>query len=397
MRLPWYPGPCAALSLCLLLFWGCTDPPRYELVLQNVHLFDGHEDRGTVSIGINADTIAVISETVLTGDSIVDAAGKFVMPGLVNAHVHVSRPEQLREGYQLGILYLLNMHTGMEEREADWKRNSRDAAGSSVLYGSGHAATVPGGHPTPFSPDMETINDSVSVGTWIDHRITAGADYIKIIHTERGWMGDPPGPSLSYPQIGEIIEAAHARGYKAVVHATSVEEMMEIAPYRPDGFVHMPDFRDNYPVPENYYATLRESGAFVVTTGGIALKPLDGAPPFVAEWVTENLLDADQRAEIIRGYYDNGIPIVAGTDAQEGQMNFGDDYFLELELYRMAGLPNETILRAATGNAAEAFGLPVGELKEGGPATFLVLSGNPLEEIDHLRSVERIWKNGRID
>ncbi|WP_157976099.1 amidohydrolase family protein [Lewinella sp. IMCC34191] len=363
-------------------------------MLQNAHLFDGYADRGTVSIGINADTIAVISEAELAGDSIVDAAGKFVLPGLVNAHVHVSRPEQLREGYARGILYLLNMHTGMEAREAEWKRNSRDAAGSSVLYGAGHAATVPGGHPTPFSPDMETISDSVPQTTWIDHRITAGADYIKIIHTERGWMGDPPGPSLSYPQIGEIIDAAYARGYKAVVHATSIEEMMEIAPYRPDGFVHMPDFRDNYPVPETYYATLRESGAFVVTTGGIALKPLEGAPPFVAEWVTENLLDADQRAEIIRGYYENGIPLVAGTDAQEGQMDFGDDYFLELELYRMAGLPNETILRAATGNAAEAFGLPVGEVMEGGPATFLVLAGNPLDDLGHLRAVEQIWKNG---
>ena len=384
------------LLLCLLFLLGsCADPPHYRLVLQNARLFDGHEDRGTVSIGINADTIAAISEEELAGDSLVDASGKYVIPGLVNAHVHVSRPEQLREGYDLGILYLLNMHTGLEKREAEWKRTSHDAPGSSVLFGAGQAATVPGGHPTQFSPDMETISDSLSIATWIDHRIEAGVDYIKIIHTDRGWMGDPPGPSLGYDQIGEIIDAAHARGYKAVVHATSVEEMREIAPYRPDGFVHMPDFRDNYPVPETYYATLRESGAFVVTTGGIALKPLDGAPPFVAEWVTENLLDAGQRAEIIRGYYDNGIPVVAGTDAQDGQMNFGEDYFLELQLYRMAGLPNEAILRAATGNAARAFDLPVGEVKVGGPATFLVLSADPLEDIGHLREVAEIWKNGR--
>jgi hypothetical protein len=45
---------------------------------------------------------------------------------------------------------------------------------------------------------------------------------------------------------------------------------------------------------------LAESGAFVVTTGGIALKPMDGVPPFVREWVGKNLLDAEQRATIIK-------------------------------------------------------------------------------------------------
>ena len=157
----------------------------------------------------------------------------------------------------------------------------------------------------------------------------------------------------------------------------------------------MLDYKDEFPVPDSYYEELGRSGAFVVTTGGIALKPMEGFPPFVVEWVTQNLLNAKERAEIIKKYHENNITIVAGTDAQEGQMDFGEDYFLELDLYKMAGLSNLEILRSATGNAAKAFDLPIGEVKEGESATFVVLEKNPLEDISALKNVYEVWKNGR--
>jgi hypothetical protein len=54
----------------------------------------------------------------------------------------------------------------------------------------------------------------------------------------------------------------------------------------------------------------------------ISLKPTDQAPPFIQDWVSKKLLNTDQRAEIIKKMHQEGIPIVAGADAQEGQMNF---------------------------------------------------------------------------
>lgn len=76
-------------------------------------------------------------------------------------------------------------------------------------------------------------------------------------------------------------------------------------------------------------------------------------------------------------------------------MDFGEDYFLELRLYEMAGLSNEEILRAATGNAAIAFDLPIGELKVGSNADMVILKGNPLADLDNLNRVEQVWKNGK--
>ena len=60
-----------------------------------------------------------------------------------------------------------------------------------------------------------------------------------------------------------------------------------------------------------------------------------------------------------------------------------------------AGLSNLEILRTATGNAARAFGLPIGEVSPGGAANFVLLSANPLENMENLRMVEQVWKNGK--
>ncbi|MCF1422252.1 amidohydrolase family protein [Mangrovimonas futianensis] len=385
------------ISILLLigLAFSCSQPVRYDMVIENIHFFDGHKDHGVVNIAINGDTIAAISSTKLESDSLVNGNGKFLIPGLVNAHVHASKLEDLKAGFPLGVMYLLNMHTGLEDRESKWKHMSSDSIGYSILYGSGHAATVPGGHPTQFSPDMETINDSLSIQEWVDHRIVNGVDYIKIIHVNHGFMGDPAPPSLSYGQIKDIIAYAHDNGFKVVVHATTAKEMIEIAKFKPDGFVHMIDFKDELPLDDHYYKIIKESGVFIVPTGGISLKSLDGLPPFMVEWVQDNLLNAEERAAIIKMYHENNILLVAGTDAQEGQMDFAEDYFLELELYQMAGLSNLEILKAATGNAAKAFELPIGELRTGSKATFLVLNKNPLENIMNITTINQIWKNGK--
>ena len=379
------------LSLSII---SCSKPIKYDLVIQNVGLFDGHQDKGTVNIAINHDSIAAITTEQVIGDSLINGSGKYVIPGLVNAHVHASTIEQLQAGYPLGILTLLNMHTGLEEREVEWKAISRDSVGFSTLYGSGHAATVPGGHPSQFSPGMETINDSLSIKDWVDNRIANDVDYIKIVREHHEWMGYPPPPTLSFEQIQELIEYAHSKGYKVVVHANTVEEMVKIAEFKPDGFVHMLDYKEDLPIPDSFYEQLVNNNTFVIPTGGIALKSMEGAPPFIQNWVSNNLLNAQERASIIKAMHEKGVLIVAGTDAQEGQMDFTEDYFLELELYKMAGLSNLEILKTATGNAAKAFDLPIGEIKEGRKATFVLLNANPLSNLSNLRDVDQVWKNG---
>ncbi len=366
----------------------------YDLVIRNVNLFDGENDRGVVNVAIEGEMIAAISKDPLEGEMVIDGTGKTLIPGMVNAHIHASELKHLKAGYPLGILANLNMHTGLEQREIEWKKIARDSAGYAFLYGAGHACTVPGGHPTQASPDMETIDGTVTIKEWVDHRIASGVDYIKIVRENHPWLDYPGQPTLNYDQIRQVIEEAHKRDLKAVVHATQAKDFVEIAKFKPDGFVHMWDFRANSDISEADYQTIANSGAFIVPTSGISLRE---PPPFMKPFIEKSMIPLEQRLEAIRKLHEMGILIVAGTDAQNGQMNFGDDFYLELEVYRRAGLSNLEVLRTATGNAAKAFDLPVGMLKVGGKANMVLLNGNPIEDLENLKNVERVWKNGKTE
>lgn len=384
------------IALASLVICSCSSPENYHIVIQNVGLFDGYDEKGIVDIGINEDTIAVISTKPLSGNSVIDASGKYLIPGLVNAHVHASKMEDLQAGYSLGILNLLNMHTGFEQRELEWKQLSKDSLGFSTLYGAGYAATVPGGHPTQFSPDMETINERLNPEQWVANRIDNEVDYIKIIHDEGGFLDSPPSPTLGYEEIEQIITLAHKADHKAVVHIYTAAAMEKIARFKPDGFVHMPMDKAEYPLPESFYQAIAASGAFVIPTAGIMQKPIEQMlPPHLAKWIRTNMMSTAELADVINKMHEHGIMIVAGTDAQEGQMNFAEDYYMELDLYKQAGLSNVEVLRTATGNAAKAFDLPIGEIKVGAKADMVLLDGSPIEDFENLREVVQVWKNGK--
>jgi imidazolonepropionase-like amidohydrolase len=388
----------AALVIPVLL--SCSEPIDYDLIVSNVGLFDGFEDRGVVHMAIDNGTIVAISSSPLVGDSVIDGTGKYVIPGLVNAHVHVTTEEELAEGFPYGILANLNMHTGEEAREQDWRALTRREAGYPLLFGAGHGATVPGGHPNQFSPGMETINDTMGIEEWVDRRIANGADYIKIIRESQPFMGNPALPTLSFDQIEEIIRVVHDRGLLAVVHTSTFEETARVATLGADGFVHMATFANDYPPSEAQLTAIRESGAFIVPTAVMVPHgnaSMEGAPPFIRQWAAENLLDEAANVDFVRRIHDAGITIVAGTDAPNTDLNFGDDLFGELDVYRQAGLSNLEVLRTATGNAAEAFDLTVGVLAEGRKASFVLLSANPLTDLENIRAVEGVWKDGVLN
>ena len=386
-----------SFALLILIFFSCSEKntPQYDLVITDVGFFNGDKDMGTMHLAINADTIAAISKEPLQADSLIDGKGKYIIPGLVNAHVHVSNLDELKEGYNYGILAYLNMHTSLEDREDQWKKMSKDSIGYPLLYGSGHAATVPGGHPNQFSPDMETINDSISIEQWVDNRIAKGVDYIKIVRDNHPWLNYPPIPTLSFEQIGQIINYAKSKGYKTVVHSITMGDILEIVKFKPDGFVHMMERTNELPISDDDYKTLAESGAFIVPNAVYTLKSKEELPPFMKEWLNEHVFSTEQAANSIKKLHEFGIPIIAGTDAQTGLVNFGSDYYLELEMYKRAGLSNLEILKTATGNAAKGFDLPIGELKIGSKANMVMLNDNPLKDIENLKKVEQVWKNGK--
>lgn len=185
------------LYLCIFLMISCSQPAKYELVIENVGFFNGEEDKGIVNVAINSDTIATISTNQLLADSTINGSGKYLIPGLVNSHTHIWRTEDLKAGYDMGILANIGTHASDEARDRLIKAKSKKA-GYPFYYTSGIAATVPGGHPTQVSSNpIETINDSISVKEFVDNRIANGADFIKIVREDHEFFIFPAQPTLN--------------------------------------------------------------------------------------------------------------------------------------------------------------------------------------------------------
>ena len=102
--------------------------------------------------------------------------------------------------------------------------------------------------------------------------------------------------------------------------------------------------------------------------------------------------------ELTGKLYRAGVPLLVGTDAPEPQVTPGFALHQELELLVEAGLPPAAALRAATVNNAAALGQEqrLGSIAPGKLADLLLLTANPLEDIRHTRRIEKVIRGGKV-
>lgn len=386
------------ISIIAIFICSCSEQKetKYDLVIQNVGLFDGESDRGIVNVGIKNDSIALITEESIDADSLIDGRNKYLLPGLINSHVHVTSPNELKESLNAGVLAVIDLHQSSEQRAAKL-RSYRDSLNYAYFASSGFAATLPGGHPTQYG-NIETINDSTSAKEWVQHRLDNGADLIKII---RDAGGGPPDfkeiPTLSLKQIEEIINASKYYNKLSIAHSVTLDETMSIVALDIDGLAHL--WFGNESLTEQQLASLSQSGIFVIPTAQTQTKIWEmvaNGPPQMKGYAEQNISSMELvKSELLR-LHQTGIKILAGNDPPNFGINYGDDFFAELQIYKDAGIPNLEVLKTATGNPANIFDLKdIGTIKERSVANMLLIDGNPLENLEYLRRIKHIWKNGK--
>jgi len=366
-----------------------------DLVIRHVRLFDGDADRGVLDVAAQGGRIVRIGTV---GDGCASATtihgtGKYLIPGLVNAHVHLWKKEDLRAALQAGVFAVFDLHSS-EGPDASFRR-LRDSSGYASYYSAGYAATVPGGHPTELFP-IETINDSVTPEQFVEHRLAKGADLIKIVsgNLTAGSLWSEH-PTLSFAQIEAITRAAKARNRKVVVHVAQIGETVRIARMGVDGFAHLWSFGES--ATDEQLRVLKNAGVFIIPTvllqrrGWQAIEREPDKPHAFKTFLSPMPTVLRE----IRRVHDAGIPIVAGTDAPNYGVNYTDDLIEELAIYARAGLSNADVVRSATGTPARIFQLDgIGRIVEGAPANMILLNADPLANVSALRDVTGIWKNG---
>ncbi len=359
-----------------ILLWS-----QEAFVIQNVTLFDGTAITPKTSVLIVEGKIAKVSTTIKGDYKRVDGAGKFLMPAMTNAHVHTWSPAQLQEAARAGVMNLLDMH-GLEPMQGLMKQQ-REVPGNARLYVAGYAATAPDGHGTQYGFPVPTLEQPADAKQWVADRISAGVDHIKIII-------EPWKNTITHETAKAIIEEAHIANKVTVVHISKEEDAYKVLSNGADGLVHI--WTDTVMPEEHLQDLIQNQNFFIIPT---ILTNVLVQTAYFGKTETEAQEVALRLQKEVKRLYEAGIPILAGTDPPNANINIGTDLYKELVYFSKAGIPAVEVLKSATSLPADKFNIEnVGYIKEGYTADLLLLNKSPLDNMQNLDSLSMIWKAG---
>ena len=386
-------------------------------VIKNVRVFDGEKILPSTTVLIAGDKVtAVGAERVPVGAEIVDGAGKTLLPGLIDAHVHIWNESGLRQAAVFGVTVLVDMFTSVDFASTVKRAQETGPRPMAHLISSMILATAAGGHGTEYGIKIPTIDKPKEAQAFVDARIAEGSDFIKIIYDDGKTYGMAI-PTVSRETLGAIIMAAHARNKLVVVHAASLANCREALEAGGDGLAHLhfdaafdPDFGK----------LAAGKKAFVIPTLSV-LASMNGSPdpagiagdealaPYLREQDLQSLRQKPGFGTSVGSYAaaertlkqltEFGVPILAGTDTPNPGTAYGAALHGELELLVKAGLTPLEALKSATSVPADLFGLKgMGRIAPGGWADLVLVEGDPSIDIRATRRIAAVWKDGtRID
>jgi len=350
----------------------------------NVRLFDGDRVHDDAVVTIEGDRVSAVETGGAAGRRAdVDGHRGLLIPGLVDAHVHVTSPEDIRQLAAHGVTTALDMGTHSVA-------GLRDAVGTVDLRTAGPPASAPGGIHTRFMgfpPDSAVIGPD-DAERFVAARAEEGSDYLKII------VEPPQAPAaLSADSVAALARAARAHGSTSVAHAAAHLAFVLAVAARVDIVRHIPLER---PLDEETAARMNDAGTVAIPTltmmRAVAMLPQD-APAYRPGRSPAHAVES------VRALHAAGVRILAGTDAKTAPdtiLNVAPGRTLhdELALLVDAGLTPLEALTSATSHTADVFGLADrGRATASGRAD-LVLSGDPLTTIADSRTVVRVWIGG---
>jgi imidazolonepropionase-like amidohydrolase len=389
-------------------------------LIRDVRVFDGEHVFEHRSVLLEDGKISRIggSELKVANAEVVDGRGRTLLPGLIDAHVHLPNPVEKasRQALVLGVTTQLDMFNGGDRLKLIKKFESEDHPDIADMRTAGTGATVHGGHPTQMGGGpIPTITAPEQAQSFVDARIAEGSDYIKIIHDDGStWSWTTKRvPMLDNATMRALVEAAHKRGKLAVVHVLSEQQARDAILAGADGLAHMfvgesvgPDFGQ----------FVSDHHAFVIPTlvtlypdcgkseGPATLADLN-LSPYIGEGWRHSMEMAKPNPQLnhlcngtdegIRQLFQAHVPILTGTDAPIPGTTYGASVHAELALLVRDGLTPIQALAAATSVPAQTFHLADrGWIRPGMRADLVLVEGDPTTNILATRNIVAVWKRG---
>lgn len=423
-RAPWRRDPWIALAglvsfVALLTILPVPEPadppggplPETNFAVVDVTVFDGTQFRARRDVRVEDGRIRAVGQRLRLPDDLprVDGRGHTLLPGLIDAHTH-TYGMMLTDALRFGVTTVFDQFTMPSLAAA--KRPARESlarGNESDLFSAGNLATAPGGHGTQFGVPVETLTSPEEAPAFVAARKEEGADWIKIVWEDGSTFGADI-PTLDRETIAAVIEAAHAEELLAVIHVSTLEHGLAALEMGVDGLVHV--WGDEV-ISEEDASRFAEAGVFVIPTLSVRVA-------VAGESMGEELLEAtasehvsamqrqtltqtfprpvgtsEASIESVRRLHVAGVRILAGTDAPNPGTGFGISMHGELRLLERAGLSAAEALAAATGVAADAFGIEDrGRLARGRIADLLLVAGDLESDLSRTTAIAGVWKDG---
>ena len=360
------------------------------------------------------------------GSRTLDLRGHTLLPGLIDAHVHLVLPgdgtpfetavrepdgvlavaaaENARRALRAGITTLRDCG-GMRDTTLDLGRARRlGFATLPRLHLCGRPITITGGHCWYFGGEADGIEE---IRRMVRRLLKSGVDYIKIMATGGGTAGTMSWlPSFSAEELRAAVEETHRFGRRVGIHSLCAAATRHVLAAAADQIEHayfIVDAGGRQEFEPRVADAIAQAGTPVTTTLSVgyylieALSRLEGPTREDRDLLERWRRMFAESLENARRMHAAGVRFVAGTDAGWRFTPF-DGLVTELELIHEAGAAPAEAVAAGTSAAATAMGIgaETGALREGLAADIIAVAGDPLADLGVLRRPVMVVLGGTV-
>jgi len=369
------------------------------------------EDRIITAVGANLDISSV--------DQVIDLSDSWVMPGLMDAHVHLTAnfPHDIGSGVSMASFYLTESNAYRVLRGVNNARDVLHVGFTTVkdvgndgnyvaidlrhaiangwvegptVVATGKIIAAFGGQSSGISPDQSHVwefeyidaDTPDEIRKAVRQNIYYGADAIKLVADNSAFY-------YTEPEIRAAVEEADRAGLTVAVHVLGGEPARNVIM----GGAH--SVEHGFYLDDELLRLMQQRGTFLVGTD-FPLTHLQAMGMYFddAAEISRAIIDRLRRAHEI------GVKMAFGTDdvVDLPGRNRGDMALDFLTVWEEAGIPAPKILKCMTTNTAELFRIQHerGAIAAGQFADIVATRGNPLEDIQQLRAIHFVMKEGRV-
>ncbi|KIC58892.1 Xaa-Pro dipeptidase [Brevundimonas nasdae] len=357
---------------------------------------------------------------------VVDLRQAFVLPGLIDSHVHLtsqqnpnarleevtlSDADQAMVGARYARRTLMAGFTTVADLGASNQaifalRNAvrnGDVPGPRIIA-AGSSVSIHGGHGdiNGYREDVMHLLSSESICSGpedcmraVRTQVRAGADIIKITATGGVLSNTAAGlnQQFSDDELSAIVGSAHRMGRQVTAHAHGVDGINAFLRAGGDSIEHG-TYLDDQSI-----RLFKSNGAWLIPTllaGDFVARIASGPDSFFTPAQTAKALEAGPKMlDMARRAHEGGVKIAFGTDS--GVSAHGDNA-QEFALLVRAGLTPLEAIQAATVGAAEHLRIAneAGKIAVGMPADIVAVSGDPLTDVTELERIKFVMKSGVV-